>query len=97
MVGDTETKYGVETEGLTIQRLSHLVIHPIYNLQTRKVLWTSTSACWKVPDIAVPSEALPVPDKYGSECSLPSIGLSIGFPMKQLEKGPKKLKGFTAP
>jgi hypothetical protein len=26
-----------------------------------------------------------------------SIGLSIGFPMKELEKGPKELKGFAAP
>jgi hypothetical protein len=27
----TETKCGAETEGMTIQRLSHLGIHPIYN------------------------------------------------------------------
>jgi hypothetical protein len=27
----TETKWGAETEGLTIQRLPHLVFHPIYN------------------------------------------------------------------
>jgi hypothetical protein len=25
------------------------------------------------------------------------IGLSIGFPMKEQEKGPKELKGFAAP
>jgi hypothetical protein len=28
MGGDTETKYGAETEGKTIQRLPHLGIHP---------------------------------------------------------------------
>ena len=28
--GDTETKCGAESEGKTIQRLPHLVIHPIY-------------------------------------------------------------------
>jgi hypothetical protein len=28
MGGDTETKFGVETEGKAIQRLSHLGIHP---------------------------------------------------------------------
>jgi hypothetical protein len=29
--GVTETNYGAETEGMTIQRLSQLGIHPIYN------------------------------------------------------------------
>jgi hypothetical protein len=36
-------------------------------------------------------------NKYRSECSQPTIELSTGFPMKELEKGPKELKGFTAP
>jgi hypothetical protein len=31
MGGVTETKCGAETEGKTIQRLSHLGIHPIYS------------------------------------------------------------------
>jgi hypothetical protein len=30
----TETKFGAETEGVTIQRLPHLAIHPINNHQT---------------------------------------------------------------
>jgi hypothetical protein len=34
MEGITETKCGVETKGMTIQRLPHLGIHPIYNHQT---------------------------------------------------------------
>ena len=29
--GVTETKFGAETEGMTIQRLPHLGIHPINN------------------------------------------------------------------
>ena len=29
--GDTETKCGAETEGMAIQRLSYLGIHPIYS------------------------------------------------------------------
>jgi hypothetical protein len=29
--GVTETKFGEETEGMTIQRLSHQGIHPIYS------------------------------------------------------------------
>jgi hypothetical protein len=41
----TETKYGAETEGMTIQRLPHLGIHPIYNHQTQKLLWMPASAC----------------------------------------------------
>jgi hypothetical protein len=29
MEGVTEAKYGAETEGMTIQRMAHLGIHPI--------------------------------------------------------------------
>jgi hypothetical protein len=32
-----ETKFGAETEGMTIQRLPHLEIHPINNHQTQTV------------------------------------------------------------
>ena len=32
--GNTERKYGAETEGKAIQRLPHLWIHPIYRHQT---------------------------------------------------------------
>jgi hypothetical protein len=35
MEGVTETKCGVETEGITIYRLLHLGIHPIYNHETQ--------------------------------------------------------------
>jgi hypothetical protein len=48
------------------------------------------------PDITVSGEALPVPDKYRSESSQPFMGLSTGSQMKELEKGPKELKGITA-
>ena len=34
MEGVTETKFGAETEGMTIQRLPHLEIYPINNHQT---------------------------------------------------------------
>ena len=37
MGGDTETKCGAETEGKAIQRLPHLVIHPIYSQQTQGI------------------------------------------------------------
>jgi hypothetical protein len=57
----------------------------------------TTSACWQEPDIALSWEALPVPHIYRDGCSQPSIGLSIGSPMKELEKGLKELKGFAAP
>ena len=36
--GDTGTKYGAESEGKTIQRMPHLVIHPIYSYKTQSLL-----------------------------------------------------------
>jgi hypothetical protein len=45
MEGVTETKCEAETEGMTIQRLFHLGIHPIYNHQTQTLLWMPASAC----------------------------------------------------
>jgi hypothetical protein len=35
MEGVTVKKCGTETEGMTIQRLPHLEIHPIYNRQNQ--------------------------------------------------------------
>jgi hypothetical protein len=35
-----------------------------------------------------------VPDKYRSRCSQATIGLSTGYPIEELEKGPKELKGL---
>jgi hypothetical protein len=45
MRGTTETKCGAKTEGKAIQRLPHLVIHPIYRHQTQTLLWITRSAC----------------------------------------------------
>jgi hypothetical protein len=53
------------------------------------------NACWQVPAIAVSWEALPEPDKYRGGCSQPTIGLSSGFPMEELEKDMKELKWFA--
>jgi hypothetical protein len=39
MEGVTETMFGAETEGRTIQRLSHPGNHPINNHQTQTVLY----------------------------------------------------------
>jgi hypothetical protein len=44
MEGVTETKSGAETEEMTIQRLPHLGIYPIYN-QTQTLLWMPIRAC----------------------------------------------------
>jgi hypothetical protein len=77
-----------------IQRLFHLGIHPINNHQTQKLWQILTTACWQDPDIAVSWEALLVPGKYRSGCSQSSIGWSTGSPVKELEKGPKELKGL---
>ena len=45
MEGVTETKFGAETEGVTIQRLLLMGIHPIHNHQTQTLLWMPKSAC----------------------------------------------------
>ena len=45
MEGVTETKYGVETEEMTIQRLPHLGIHPINNHQTQILLHMPERFC----------------------------------------------------
>jgi hypothetical protein len=43
--GVTETKFRAETEGMTIQKLSHLVIHPINHHQTQTLWQRPTRAC----------------------------------------------------
>jgi hypothetical protein len=45
MKGDTEIKYGAETEGMTIQSLPNLGIHPIINYQTQTLLCMPTRPC----------------------------------------------------
>ena len=50
MEGATETEFGAETKGWTIQRLYHPRIHPIINHQTQtllyiRMLWTEWSMC----------------------------------------------------
>jgi hypothetical protein len=42
MEGVTETKCEAETEGMTIQRLPYLGIHPIYSYQTQTLWWMPT-------------------------------------------------------
>jgi hypothetical protein len=91
--GVTETKFWVEMEGSTIQRLPQLGIHPIYNHQNQTLLHMSERFCWQDPDIALPCEAMPVPDKYRSGCSESSIGWNTWPPMEELEKVSKELKG----
>lgn len=48
-------------------------------------------------DIIDDIEVLTVPDKYRSRCSQPSIGLSIEYAMKEVEKRPNELKMFASP
>jgi hypothetical protein len=43
--GVTETNFEAENVGMTIQKLPHLVIHPINNHQTQTLLQVSTRAC----------------------------------------------------
>ena len=61
MEGVTETKFGEETEGMTIQKLTHLGIHPINNHQTQTLLMIDanksllTGACYSCPLRGSPS------------------------------------------
>jgi hypothetical protein len=43
--GVTETKFGAETKGCTIQRLPHLGIHPIISHQTQTLLHMPARFC----------------------------------------------------
>ena len=45
MEGVTETKFRAESDGMTIQRLLHLGIHPINNHQMQTLLQMPTRAC----------------------------------------------------
>jgi hypothetical protein len=45
MEGVTETKFRAETEGMTIQRLSHLGTHPVNNYQTQTLWQMPTRFC----------------------------------------------------
>jgi hypothetical protein len=45
MEGVTETKFMANTEGMTIQKLLYLGIHPINNHQTQTLLQMPTRAC----------------------------------------------------
>jgi hypothetical protein len=44
MRGNRETKCGADYEGMTIQKLPYLRMHPIYSYQTQTLLWMPTSA-----------------------------------------------------
>jgi hypothetical protein len=45
MEGVTERKFGVDTEGRTIQKIAQLWIHPINNHQTQTLLHMPTRFC----------------------------------------------------
>jgi hypothetical protein len=45
MKGVTDTKFRAETEGMTIQKLPHLGIHPINNHQIQILLQMPRKAC----------------------------------------------------
>jgi hypothetical protein len=92
MEGVTETNFGAEMEGRTIQRLPNPGIHPINSHQTQTLLHMPARFCWQDPAISVSCEAMPVPGKYRSGCSQSFIGWNIGPSMEELEKVPKLLE-----
>ena len=52
---------------------------------SQTLFWMPTSACGQTPDIAISEEAPPVPDKYRGGSSQPTIRLSTGSPVKEVE------------
>ena len=93
MEGVTDTEFGAETKGWTIQRLPHPGIHPIISHQSQTLLHMPARFFWQNPDIAVSCEAMPVPGKHRSRYSQSAIGWNTGPPIKEQEKVPKELKG----
>jgi hypothetical protein len=93
MEGVTETKFGAEREGRTIQRLPHPGIHLINSHPKQTLLHMPARFCWQDPDIAVSCEAMLVPGKYRNGCSQSSIGWNTRSLMKELEKVLRELKG----
>jgi hypothetical protein len=93
MEGVTETKFGAEMDGRTIQRLPHPGIHNRISHQTQTLLHMQARFCWHGPDTAVSCEAMPMPGKYRSGCSQSSIGWNIRPPMEELENVLKERNG----
>jgi hypothetical protein len=63
MEGATETSFRAEPEGMAIQRLPHLGIHPINNHQTQILVRCQQEPADRSLIIAFSCEALPVPGK----------------------------------
>jgi hypothetical protein len=80
--GVTETKFGADTKGWTIQRVTHPGIYPIISHQTQTLLHMPARFCWKDPDMAVSCEAMPVPGKHWNGCSQSAIEWNTGAPME---------------
>jgi hypothetical protein len=94
--GVTETKFGAEKKGWTIQRLPHPGT-PFHNQPPNTGTITYASKILlKDPDTAVFCEAMPAPGKHRSGCSQSAIGWNTGPQMEELKKVPKELKGSAA-
>jgi hypothetical protein len=97
MEGVTETKFGAETKGWTINRLPYPGIHLRISLQMMIPLHTLASVWYKDRDIAVSCETRPGPNKHRCGCSQSAIGWITGPPMEELEKVPKGAKEICNP
>jgi hypothetical protein len=65
MEGVTETKFGADMEGRTIQRLTHPGIHLINSHQMQTLLHMPARFCWQDPDIPLFCEAMSMPGAKG--------------------------------
>jgi hypothetical protein len=97
MKGVTETTFGAETIGRTIQRLPHPAIGPIISHQTQTIMHMLARFCQQDPDIPVSSETMSVSGKYRSGCSQSSIRWNTGPPNGEARESTQGDKGVCNP
>jgi hypothetical protein len=67
---------------------------PYMQIPNPDTLADAKNACWQEPDTAVSWEALPDPEQYRWGYSQPTIGMSTGIPVEELEEGLKSWRGL---
>ena len=93
MEGVTETAFGGEMKGWTIQRLPHPWVQPIIRHYTQTLLDTPARCCWKDPDIAVSCELHQCLANTELGAHIQLLDGTLGPQCVKPEKVPKELKG----
>ena len=93
MEGVTETKFGAEMEGWTIQRLPHPGIHPIISHQTQTLWHMPTCFLLKGPSYSTLVRLCQCLANTEVDAHSHLLNGTQGPPMEELEKVHKELKG----